>query len=195
MSIFDLHAYSADGTEKWVADLGDGCCTDASPSIGPGGTIYACGINPDNCFAISPSGATLWRFPLQGAEWTPAVGSAGTVFISSRDAGLYALEPTGALRWRYYSGDVFDNPSGSAVVDAAGRLFLRGDFGALFVVNANGKKGQVIPAPGESDDSHNFEELNYAIGSDGTLYVPDQHALAAYTGAPGAGARPGSASS
>jgi large repetitive protein len=191
VSIFDLHAYSPEGTEKWVADLGDGCCNDASPSIGPGGTIYACGIHPDTCSATSPSGAFLWDFPVQDPEWTPAVGAAGTIFVSANDAGLYAIHPNGAQRWRYYSGDVFDNPQGSAVVDAAGRLFLRGDFGALFVVNANGKKGQVIDAPGEADDSNAFEEVNYAIGSDGTLYVPDQQALAAYTSAPDPNARPG----
>lgn len=175
-----LHAYTPEGDEKWVADIGGGVPNTRSPSIGAGGTIYACGIFPDACHAVSPAGQVLWSFPLDSQDnTTPAIASDGTIYFVGRDddAGLYAVNPNGTLRWRTLSeGAPFEKTDHSPVVGADGRLYMRDDlsvgpggfFGSMFVVNPDGSLSDEEAIPAVSGSG----ELNPAIGSDGTLYVP-----------------------
>ena len=195
ISVFDLHAYEPDGDPKWTADLGDGAPNAASPSVGAGGTIYACFLNPWACHAVSPAGTSQWSIPFDAGATTPAIGADGAIYFangwSEADGRLLAVEPTGAERWhRDFPYNAIDSP----VIGSDGRLYTRVDvgFGAqgladmLFVLNADGTESDRRELP----EAGTVGDISTAIGADGTLYAPlpskafeydptDQH-LAAY---------------
>ena len=173
----DLYAYQPDGTFRWTANLGDLAPNKTSPSVGSGGTIYACGsaIASDACHAINPDGDPIWSFPIPDPviSTTPAVSAGGTIYLASDvvDFGLFAVMPNGMQSW-HNPEDLGHSP----VIGADGRLYERRDqsledrlLGRLFVLNPSGSL---------SDDSQlvpNFPgggELSPAIGSNGTLYAP-----------------------
>jgi len=42
---------------------------------------------------------------------SPAVGPDGTVYVGSNDNSFYAFSSSGALKWSYTAGNVFDTSS------------------------------------------------------------------------------------
>ncbi len=209
--IADLYAYEPDGDPKWTAETGSAVPNNSSPSIGADGTIYACGLFPDACHAVSPAGSVLWSFPLElpVPGWgTPAIAADGAIYLPARDCQqdadscVYAINPDGSQRWRVLFPFGGAGVNHSVIVGGDGRVYTRGDlgvgaggfFGSLYVLNpADGSESdrRAIPAINQGSG-----ELNPAIGSDGTLYVPEPHNagvgvdphdqyLAAYTQASG----------
>jgi outer membrane protein assembly factor BamB len=196
----DLHAYTPEGSEKWAAQTNSSVPNDNSPAIGADGTIYACGH--DACHAISPSGSIIWSFPLDTSTITPALAPDGSIYLVDRNKGLYAVNPDGTQRWHTLFEGAFARVNHSPIVDAAGKIYARDDAetfdGFVHVLNSDGMEieAELIPA------LFGFGgELSSAIGSDGTLYVPqpragsgaynpDDQYLAAYVEGPGAGPGP-----
>ena len=181
VNIFHLHAYTPSGAVKWEADTGNAAPNDNSPSVGADGTIYACGLSPDRCHAISPAGQINWSFPLQTATITPALAPDGTIYLTGRDdtAGLYAVNPNGTQRWRTLHDGSFSKVHHSPIVGGDGTLYARDDLevtaggfqGTLFALNPDGTQSDEEQIPAVAPPGG--YELSPAIGSDGTLYMPE----------------------
>ncbi|MDQ8204793.1 PQQ-binding-like beta-propeller repeat protein [Pelagicoccus sp. SDUM812003] len=60
--------------------------------------------------SVAADGDLLWEFQTNGSIFaSPAVSSSGSVFIASRDNGLYALSPSGSEIWRFQAADWIDS--------------------------------------------------------------------------------------
>ena len=169
-----------EGTLKWSFETGDGI--ESSPAIGPDGTVYV-GSHDGFLYAVLPDGREAWRFDagpaLYDARWdvwkaimsSPAVALDGTIYVYSSADYLFAVNPDGTEKWRFYvkwSNDFWSSPTiapdgtiyiGSARNDGA-REFPSG----LYAVNPDGTEKWRYPIGSGVTTSP-------AIGADGTIYV------------------------
>ena len=94
----DYHLYrlGSDGSLEWSYDT----FTEASPAIGPDGTIYA-GSHYQNLYALTPFGALAWSYRAGGRldDSSPTVDSNGTIYIGGYENRLYAFTSAGSLSW------------------------------------------------------------------------------------------------
>jgi outer membrane protein assembly factor BamB len=131
-------------------------------------------------FLGSQTGNLKWYFKTNdsfSAVNTPAISSDGTIYLNCYDFYLYAINPNGSLKWKYYVGDVVRS---STAIGADGTIYVGSDNNYLYAINSDGTlkwkylTGGIIyssPAIG-SDGTVYFGCLDknfYAINSDGTL--------------------------
>jgi len=140
--------------KKWEFKTGRGVY--ASPAIGQDGTVY---IISDKVYAINDEGATKWRFETRGSHL--AIGADGTIFVSSWDDILYALNSNGDIIWEF---DEARDVEAIAIGSEGTIYFSTEDYGnnSLFAINPDGTKKWV------------FEMSQYigppVVGADGTIY-------------------------
>ena len=168
-----------DGTVKWIFETGD--AIESSPVIDSNGTIYV-GSHDGYLYAINPDGTEKWRFdagpPIYDVRWnvnksimaTPAIASDGTIYIYSSANYLFAVNPDGTEKWRFYvkwGNDFWSSP----VIDLDGTIYVGSarsqedsDYdGGLVAVNPDGTQKWLF-----LDDSGVTSTA--AIGPDGTIY-------------------------
>jgi len=165
----------AAGLEKWNFTTGDGI--ESSPAIGADGTIYV-GSHDNNMYAINPDGTEEWRFAAgarfydpnydiwKGILSSPAVATDGTIYFTSLDHNLYALNSDGTEKWRFpvnLSSDVWSSP----LIGPDGTIYFGshdGFSGRLYAINPNGTEKWSFVTGSDVCSSP-------AIAPDGTLYV------------------------
>jgi len=177
LSLYDTS--HIDGTEKWSFETGAGI--ESSPAIGVDGTIYF-GSHDGFLYAVSPDGTEKWRFdagpPSYDERWnvsksimaSPAIAPDGTIYIYSSANYLFAINPDGTERWRFYlkwHNDFWScptiGPDGTIYIGSA-RSQGDPDFdGGLHAINPDGTEKWLF-----SDDSGVTSSA--AIGADGTIY-------------------------
>ena len=166
-----LYAYSPSGTKLWSYKFAPGYGSNPqSPSIGPDGTVYIGGNLFNNAlFAVNPDGTLKWSFATEeGVESTPAIGTDGTIYVGSD--GVYAINPEGSQQWHYNLGF---SETASPIIGSNGILYWD-----QYSLNNDGTlRWSGLP----TTDSIGRD---YAIGSDGTLYVPGTGYLYAYRNMP-----------
>ncbi len=86
-------------------------CTAAAADTGKFYTSFsACGRRfacPQSCEAQGVGGTLKWKFQTGNRIYSsPVIGRDGTVFIGSDDGSLYAINPTGYLKWRFRAGTI-----------------------------------------------------------------------------------------
>jgi len=118
--------------------------------------------------------STVWQFPTQSSiTSTPAIGSLGTVFVSSTDNYVYAINPDGSAKWSYGATGYFDNAS--PALGANGTVIAGASDGNLYCLNAD------TGAPVWTFAASSPISTTPAIGSDGTVYFHDDLNLYALT--------------
>lgn len=124
----------------------------------------------------SLTGGHLWSFPTgKGIFSTAVIGGDGAVYIGSADRYFYALNADGTERWKRLTGEIIDS---SALLDDRGRLYVGSGDGRLYAFTAaTGAPAWTFDAdpPSTSGAFINWFEGNVAIGTDGTLYVPNDN--------------------
>ncbi|MFH1521168.1 MAG: PQQ-binding-like beta-propeller repeat protein [Candidatus Micrarchaeota archaeon] len=144
-----------DGTIKWVFETGSGI--ESSPVIAEDGTIYF-GSHDGYLYAINPDGTEKWKFfigtPNYDVRWnvskvmmaTPAITQDGTIYAYSASNYLYAVNPDGTEKWKFYIEWLSDFWSSPTI----------GDDGTIYIGSAR------------ADHNPNFESGLYAINPNGT---------------------------
>jgi outer membrane protein assembly factor BamB len=152
-----LFAIKPDGTVKWEVETWAGV---TSPTIGADWTVYA--ASGGWLRAFTPNGAERWASETGGGTYSsPALGPDGTVYTSSEDRCLYALNPDGSLRWRK-SGRASDYPP---AIGADGTIYVN-TYDTLFALDAAGTTiWSYCPGPGTEITAPP------ALGADGTVYI------------------------
>jgi outer membrane protein assembly factor BamB len=113
------------GVNQWTFPTGG--TIDASPAIGPDGTVYIASMD-GNLYSINPAnGHTNWFFQIGTAEDGSTIASPvidptrNVIYVTSGNGNLYALEASsGSIIWTTYLGGVGDmapaiTPDGSTI--------------------------------------------------------------------------------
>ena len=102
-----------------------------------------------------------WSYKTGNAIHTaPAIGDDGTIYVSSDDHFLYALNPDGSLKWKYETGDVLSSPA----VGSDGTIYVGSKDRQFYAINPDGTLKWVYP-------TRTAFTASPAIGSDGTIYA------------------------
>jgi len=89
-SFQELYAFTPDGRLKWSYYIG-GSSGLTHPIVDANGVIYV-GNGNRHLYAINPNGSLAWSYPLPGnAFGYPALGSDGTLFLTSDSGSLLAV--------------------------------------------------------------------------------------------------------
>ena len=177
MQCHDLHHTSRspyctshiDGLEKWrrrgIRDGFGGA--NGGPVIDNEGMIYY-GDQDDYIYAVYPNGTMKWAYKTY--MWilsAPALAEDGTLYVTSWDKRLYALNSTtGKLKWKL--GALGGIISGSPAIGLDGAIY----FGTV----RDSNKGDIIAVNPNGTIKWHYETGNRiysdpAIGDDGTIYI------------------------
>lgn len=109
----------------------------------------------------------LWKYQLeQGSviHWSsPTLDSNGTIYFGSDDKYLYAINPNGSPKWRYYAGGLIRN---SPAIALDGTLYVgSSENSTLHALNPDGSLKWNLSVNGGIQGS------SPTIADDGTIYV------------------------
>jgi outer membrane protein assembly factor BamB len=168
-----------------------------SMAIANNGTIYF-GSNDGKIYAINPNtGLTIgssWPITLQNdvtsivsgenaMYTTPLISPDGTIYIGSNEGKLYALNPTGSLKWKVNFG-LFPLQS-SPIMDTSGSIYF-GINNFMIAMGDAGYQPYTKWANATFDASDNIIS-SPALGTNGYLYFASVngwvYALNSFTGA------------
>jgi subtilisin family serine protease len=147
-----LIAVSPDGVIKWTFTTD---YMNASPAIAADGTIYIGVYAPTRrLYALNPSdGSVKWDFVAgDSISSSAAIAPDGTIYFGCADKNLYAVSPTGQLRWTYQAGDAikFSSP----IVASDGSIYIGSYDNKVHVVEADGTPRRIygtsnwiVPSP------------------------------------------------
>jgi outer membrane protein assembly factor BamB len=163
-----------DGTVRWSRNLGAPIA--GGPAVATDGTIYAFS-NAGVLHAIDPAtGKDKWTFAGHGSSdngqdlsTTPAILSDGTVLWPGPGSSLYALSPTGQLRWTLHLRGTVLSPA----VASNGRVYVSdsdGDLVALQPGASSAGRRWTITIGTSSYGSP-------AVGPNGAIYVTADDSL------------------
>jgi outer membrane protein assembly factor BamB len=120
------------------------------------------------------TGGTFWDFKTgKGVFSSPIIAADGTVFVGSADRTFYAIGADGQLEWKVDTGEIIDS---SGLLDDQGRVYFGSGDGLLRACDARtGAVAWTFAAdpPSKSGAYLDWFEGNVAMGTDGTLYVPN----------------------
>jgi outer membrane protein assembly factor BamB len=168
-----LYAISAEGSEKWKYEVGEGVYS--SPAIGKDGTIYF-GSNDDHLYALNPDGTEKWKFKAaDDVQTSPTIDSMGIIYFGSggavnvRSNFLYALNSDGTERWKFQTGGaIYSSPA--LGTDA---IYFSCSDSYLYAVDAGGAllwKYQIA----------NVGQSTPSVGYEGTIYIGSGTTSAGY---------------
>jgi len=81
-------------------------------------------------------GTVLWEFPSAGSAMeAPALGTDGTLYVTSRSGKLYAIHPPGRERWEFSTGN---GGASWPVIDRNGTIYVAS--GPLFALSPTGRE-------------------------------------------------------
>jgi outer membrane protein assembly factor BamB len=140
-----VYAINPDGTQRWKYPVEGGRFVRASPAVATDGSIYiatkSSGTDwPAKLIDLSPSGQKLWDYTIERVHETPddsystpSVGADGLLYFGAETGYLYALDPNGALSWKFKLRDGINWSSPAIASD--GTLYI----GALMGPNYGGR--------------------------------------------------------
>ena len=168
-SMGELQALNpADGTEKWNVNLGTSYYS--SPAIDANGTIFIGLASGGKTYlkSISSDGVEIWSYKVDSDEYaysSPAIGADGTIYIGSSDNNLYAVNPDGTEKWKYFTdGNLWASP----VIDSDGTIYIHSTESNLYAINPDGtEKWKTSLILGIMSNIN----LTAAIGNNNVLYI------------------------
>lgn len=172
---YRMYAFAPAGSVRWSVPTGREVYGDG---VRQGDRLYF-GSADRYLYAVSAgSGAAVWpiAFETDGPiRSTPAVAADGTVYVTSQDGNLYAVDATGVERWRLPAGGL---DRAGPVVDAGGVVYVGDTAGELHAVGPDGVERWRFTTFGAIQSSGVLAASVLLVGShDRRLYALD-------TGAP-----------
>ncbi len=178
---FALYAINPDGTRKWVYDTGvGGTPCGSSPVVGSDSTIYAV-LSNDVLYAVNDDGSLKWKFYLENYDehcYTSLTLDAEDVIYFGTENGdggyVYAVYPTGILKWRVAVQDIRPVRS-SPVIGADGTVYV----GTKAASHRRPAEVLSISPEGSINWRYTVESIHFtpddvystpAVGADGLIY-------------------------
>ncbi|MBK8946641.1 MAG: PQQ-binding-like beta-propeller repeat protein [Ignavibacteriae bacterium] len=123
-------------------------------------------------YALNKSGDIIWTFQAGGECYSPSIGEDGSIYFGSRDKNIYALNPDGSEKWKYYTEEQFEAPFTSPAIDKDGSIYLTYYHGTFYALDSNGTLKWKY-----DNESSVFYESSPIIGNDGTLYIMSNNGI------------------
>ncbi|MBE44919.1 MAG: hypothetical protein CMO16_07075 [Thaumarchaeota archaeon] len=103
-----------------------------------------------------------WKFSTEGViQGSPMIGSDGTVYISSHDSNLYAINPDGTEKW-HFSADKWIDSTPAIAPD--GTIYFGSWDKRIYAIDSSGNYKWSAQTPDQISSSP-------TIGPDGTIYI------------------------
>lgn len=122
-------------------------------------TLYSSNVSIAN-FSLK------WKFVTESGSSispsAPAVADDGTIYLGSQDSKLYALTPTGTLKWAFTTGKTIRS---TPAVATDGTIYIPSQDGKLYAVNPDGTNKWDITI------GVSFLDASPSIATDGTIYL------------------------
>jgi len=152
-----LYALTSHGTLRWKRFLEDRVY---STALLHDGTLYV-GSDANTFHAIRASdGEILWRIATDDDADSGAVLGAGDVIHFASGRHLYAVSPSGEVRWRFEAREkIYSTPA----VDEDGTLYVGSQDDHVYAVAVDGRMRW-------SYRTHDDVDSSPVIGDDGTIY-------------------------
>ncbi len=160
------------GKRAWVTQWSDREIHAYVPEKAPVGAVTVQVITPQGSSNTLPLTVTLrqadgrvqWRFQADGMYFwqRPAVGADGTIYANDVGGNLYALSPTGGLKWLVKAGSAF----APVTLGADGTIYVA-DMSIVTAVNPNGTIKWRFTDPGIGQGVI----AGPNVGPDGNIYV------------------------
>lgn len=179
-----LYAVSPEGTVRWTFATGDRIWS--TPAVAQDSTVYI-GSDDDHLYAVDgKTGQLEWRFRIGqcepptgfGPEGTrcdvdggPKIGPDGTIYTGGD--GVYAIWPSGTLRWKFATPEHVTTAPALARADSphAGTVYAGCLDDAIYAILPDGTKAWEVRTQRDIESSP-------AVGPDGTIYVGgDDHKI------------------
>jgi outer membrane protein assembly factor BamB len=160
-----LQALGPEGEVRWA--VRSDCCVRGIPAIAGDGTLYL--PSDRGLTAIDPSGSVRWASPLEDARGAPAIGPDGTIYQVTYHGMLYAVDPSGRIKWRFEvdRGDRFQR--GSPAIAEDGTIYFASEDHNLYAIDPSGRELWRFPTAGPVRPA--------SIGADGTIYFANDRAM------------------
>jgi outer membrane protein assembly factor BamB len=162
-----FYALYPNGTLRWRFKTGDEI--HGHPSIADGGTIYI-GSFDDYLYALYPNNGTMkWKFNTGwGTCANPSIASDGTIYVGTDK--LYAIYPSGMLKWSFNLGSDRYVGHSSPAVSADGTIYVgthigEGSGGDIIAINSDGTERW------RKKIANLRVESSPCIAEDGTVYI------------------------
>ncbi len=159
----DKHVYAFDksGAGRWSFATGAPIAATAGVLVDRTGAVIAADQS-GTVYALAPdTGKERWHTPLGSPVVSGcAAGLDAAIFCSSSDGKVFALEPSGKLRWTYATLGANSAP----IVDANGIVYVGSEDGHLYAIAPSGKLRFAVTVFGPV-------RAQPAMGGDGAIYV------------------------
>ena len=163
-----LHALDpADGSDRWKFDGGGSYGNDLSTSAAvlSDGTILWPGPH-DKLYALSRTGQLLWSEDFDGLVLSPAIGSAGRVYVADMSGRVTALDVVNGRHTRAWTVKTADASYGSPAIAADGTIYTTAG-NSLYAITDGGGSGEVRWSFTAKDQV----EVSPAVADDGTVIL------------------------
>jgi outer membrane protein assembly factor BamB len=152
-----MHLFDPDGTSAWFSELTPGNL--GAAALGDDGTIYVAD-DRGTFFAVGRSGNTLWTSaPDGGVLGSAVIGADNTIYLST-GYSVYALAPSGAVKWQTKAP--MQGTTAPVLADD-GTVYVAGTTG-IFAIRADGSLKWTLRAMSGTGAP--------TIAPDGTIYYP-----------------------
>jgi outer membrane protein assembly factor BamB len=154
-----VRARTSDGGFRWSVTPAPQAAIVSSPAVNSGeGRIYV-GSTNGRLYALNDLnlGNEIWKYPdpsrtpgdpnsIGAIRSDPVIASDGAIIFGSDDGHLYALNPNGALRWKYpATGSPLSAIRSKPAIDANGIIYFTTNDGKLYAVDPAANDPPNIP--------------------------------------------------
>lgn len=161
-----LYAFSPAGALVWSLPLG--APVTAAPVVGGDETVYV-GTSDGRLHAVAPDRAVRFTYAAGGALRGAAAVLRGTVYVSSDDKGVHAVDTqTGKPLWTYFTGGTPTSP----LVGRDGTVYAAATDARLYAIAPSGLLSWAQNVRARARGS-------LALSDEGTLYVAGETGLVA----------------
>jgi outer membrane protein assembly factor BamB len=161
-----FQAVGAQGSVRWALSKP----AMSIPAIAEDGTIYL--PSRDSLIALDADGNVRWVTPIERASSPPAIGPDGTIYLVASDGTLYAVAPTGQIRWSFAAPGPLPTNRSPPAMGHDGTIYFGSLDDHLYAIDAHGSERWRFKTdvPGTRGEMMTGDVRAPSIGADGTIF-------------------------
>jgi outer membrane protein assembly factor BamB len=144
-----IRARTSQGVARWAVTPAPSAALVSSPAVDAAAARVYVGSTNGRLYALNDlaNGAEIWRYPdptrtpgdptrIGDIRGAPVIASDGAIIFGSDDGYLYAINPSGTLRWKFpAAGSALGAIRSKPAIGANGIIYFSADDGKLYAVD------------------------------------------------------------